>query len=451
MKYNPQHRCRALLVSLFDRVTKELLTPIVKDLASSYRWVALGLALLSQFGISFVLQAPSPLAPLFQSEWGLTKAEVGFLSSATSTGAWSVVLVGGLLTDRFGIRRVMSLGMVATGSLLLSMALVGSLGQAMAVMFVAGLARGAVFPGATKAVLDWFPPRARATAMGIKQMGTPIAGIAVASLLPVLGLALGWRMAMALPGFFIALCGVVTAVLYREATRPGQISAPSVGLRKALGELMRNRTLLTLCGTGFCFLIAQLALLTYLALYLAEVLLAPVIADEATRIVAAGGYLAVCQVGGAFGRVSWGMVSDRLFRGRRSIVLAMVGGLAVLLSLVMGTLEAGSPLWLLTALVFAYGATAVGWNGVYNAMITEAVGRKYAATGVGLSMTLTEVGTIAGPPLFGYVVDVTHSYQSAWFSLGCVLVVGTLAAILAARQEKPPEHQGRCLGIDHLY
>lgn len=272
--------------------------------------------------------------------------------------------------------------------------------------------------------------------MGVKQMGLPLAGIAAASVLPALGLALGWRSAMAIPGLLIVASGAVAALLYRDAVGPGQLSAGRVGARSALKELIHRPDLLVLCSIAFCYLIVQLSLLTYLVLYLAEVALVAAVPEESTRIVAAGGYLAMSQVGGAVGRVSWGVVSDRLFQGRRLVVLAWVGAGSALMLAVLGTLGAACPLWLLAAVVFACGATAVSWNGVYAALITERVGQKYAGTGVGMSMTLTEVGTIVGPPAFGLVVDVAHSFQTAWLLLGCVAALGTLIAIAMSKGEQ---------------
>ncbi len=398
--------------------------------------MVLAVATLAQTCASFVLQAPFSLSPLFQADLGLTKAEVGLLTSATSIGAWAVVLLGGILTDRFGPRRVLSAGMAVTGILLLSMSMVGSLLQAMAVMFATGVARGSLFPSSTKAVLTWFPLRTRATAMGLKQMGMPVAGIVAASVLPALGLAMGWRMAMAIPGLLIVLSALVALLLYRDAPGSEAASAGKVSVGKALRELLHNRRLLSLCSIAFCFLIVQLSLLTYLVLYLTEVVLVNAMPDRAMRVVAAGGYLAICQAGGALARVSWGLVSDRLLHGRRYPVLAALGAAAAIALATLGSLGSQSQLWLLTLIVFGCGATAVGWNGVYNALLTESVGRKYAATGVGLSMTITEVGTIIGPPIFGLVVDHGYSFQTAWYLLGCVSAVGAFAALYLSRGER---------------
>ncbi|MHB1159221.1 MAG: MFS transporter [Chloroflexota bacterium] len=408
----------------------------VVETAGRYRWVILALVLLCQSSGALAGQALAPLAPLFQSELGLTKAEVGIFSSATYAGAWCVILIAGTLTDRFGIRRMMSLGQVATGGFLLAMASVGSLLQAAAVMFAAGVARGTIFPGSTKAILEWFPPAARATAMGLKQTGAPIAGVVTAATLPALGLAVGWRFAIATVGVVIIAIGILTIVLYRDAARSERSTGTKPSMRAGLKGVIRNRGLWSLSSVAMLYVMAQQGLIMYLALYLKEVVLVPLIPDEGARIVAAGGYLAVCQMGGIFGRVFWGMVSDRLFHGRRMVVLALVGFLAVLMALVVARLDAAWPLWLMATIAFAAGASSVGWNGVYHALITETVGRTYAATGVGFSLTMIEAGTTLGPPLFGFAIDVAGSYQTAWHFLAGLSAAGTLMAILSIPGER---------------
>jgi MFS transporter, ACS family, hexuronate transporter len=392
--------------------------------------------MLSQTSSSFILSALSPLVPLFQPDLGLSKTEVGLLFSATSVGAWSVVLLAGYLTDRFGIRKVMSMALMAAGSLLLCMAAVGSFVQALAVMFLAGVVRGPVFPSSTKAVLNWFPPRARATAMGVKQMGLPVSGVVAASILPGLALVLGWRSAVAIPGLFIVTAGILAALFYRAAPGELTVARSSVGFKQAVGVMLRNRALLMICLICFCFLVVQLAMISYLAVYFNEVALLDAVPDGSTRIVAAGGFLAICQIGGAIARVGWGVVSDRLFHGRRAVVLAIIGALTALMALLFSSLSAGCPLWALGLFAFGFGVAAVGWNGVYNALLTETVGNEYAGTGVGLTMTLTELGTISGPPVFGLVLDVTGSYQVAWLFLATMAAVGTLVALQVTRMEK---------------
>jgi len=117
-------------------------------------------------------------------------------------------------------------------------------------------------------------------------------------------------------------------------------------------------------------------------------------------------------------------------------VLALIGLLASGFAWGTSMVNSETPLWAIALLIFAFGATGIGWNGVVQAVIVEAVGRKHAGTGVGVSMTLSQIGTVAGAPLFGFVVDVTGGYHSAWMMLCGFCVAGALLSGLGARRER---------------
>lgn len=393
------------------------------------------MAFLAQTSNAMATQSVAPLAPLFQPDLALTKAEVGFFSSAAYAGAWAVLLVSGSLTDRFGVRVMVSTGLLAAGFTLASMSMVSLFPQAVAVMFVAGLGRGAVLPGGTKAVMDWFSARGRATAMGIKQAGVPMAGILAASTLPAIGLVAGWRAAIGLVGMMLVAGGLVTALVYRDPPRNPGAARGRGGMRAGLREVARNRALWNVSSIAVLFVTAQTCVITYLALYLTEVVLPLAIPDENSRIIAAGGYLALCQLGGVIGRVSWGMVSDRFLRGRRVVGLAFLGGAAAILLLFMATSSERTPVWLLAVTVFAIGTTCVGWNGLYHALLVDSIDQKHAATGVGLSMSFTQVGVVGGPPLFGLILDLTGSYAQGWTILASLFGLGAILALLHTGRE----------------
>ncbi len=198
-------------------------------------------------------------------------------------------------------------------------------------------------------------------------------------------------------------------------------------------EVRSNRA-----GTIFwsvLFVTVQLALTTYLALYFEEDPQVSILPEKSARVIAAGGFLAICQLGGAIGRVFWGALSDRFFCGRRMVVLASTCGLTVICSVVTSQLTPAFSFGLLSGIVFLYGVCGVGWNGLYHVAMAEVAGQQRAATGVGLSMTLNQIGTFSGPPLFGFVVDVTGTYRTAWLLMACLALVGGVLAAVAMRGE----------------
>jgi len=412
---------------------EESLSPSTANIRPRYRWVILALSFMAQLSNATAAQAVAPLAPIFQPELGLSKTQVGFFSSAAFAGAWAVLLVAGSLTDRVGVRTMMTLGQIATGLLVLCMSLVGTFLQAVLVMFAAGLGRGATGPGVTKAVVDWFPPTSRATAMGVNQAAIPVAGILTASILPTLGLLVGWRYAIAAVAALVLAGGLATAFLYREVPRDSAAQKAEMG--SSLKMVMRTRRLWIISAMGPLVTGVQFAVITYLALYLKEVVLVPEVPEERARIVAAGALLAVGYAGSVLARMLWGMVSDRLFHGRRMAVLALIAFLSLVISVVMSQLEAGLPLASLAAVVFLMGATAMGGQALYLAAAAETVGPKYAATAVGLCMTWMQLGFVGVTPLFGVVLDLTGSYQAAWLYLAALSAVTAMVAAAIARQE----------------
>jgi MFS transporter, ACS family, hexuronate transporter len=404
--------------------------------APSYRWVILGVAWLVELCNAFSYQAIAPLAALFQPELGLNKTEVGFFASAPFLGAWALLLIAGPLTDRIGVRKMACAGLIVTGIFTLSMSIATTFFFAAAVMLGAGLGRGLTGGCSSKAIGEWFPVSSRGTAMGIKQTGMPLAGVLCASALPLIALALGWRGAIGLVGILIILGGGVAGLLFRDVSDPKGTPARTEKLMDSLGTVMRNRQLWMASIMAVLLLTVQLSANAYIALYLHDVVLVTAIPDAKMRVVAAGGFLALCQVGGVGGRIFWGLVSDRIFHGQRMLVMAIIGALVTISSIMVGYLDLGFPLWVVTAVVFLYGVVTIGFAGLSQALVVETVGRKHAATGIGLFMTVTQLGKVVGPPLFGLVADLTGTYRMGWFLMAGLAACGTAVAIASRGGEK---------------
>lgn len=392
-----------------------------------YRWIVVGLSFVAQFSNALAALAVAPLAALFQPELGLTKAQVGFFSSAGFAGAWGVLLVAGSLTDRFGVRRMMSIGQFASGLFILAMASAGSFVHATAVMLAAGVGRGITAPGITKSVVDWFPTVGRATAVAINQTAIPIAGVATAMALPPLALLIGWRGASATVGALI-LCGAVaTALLYRDRNPATSSRAPS-GVTSNLGAVLRNRRLWVVTGVGCLLAGVQFSVTAYLALFYKELILVPLIPDERARIVAAGGCLAAAHLGSFAARLLWGMAGDRFFARRRLLLLAIASAVAAVSAVAMSWLQPGASEVVVVVAAFLAGLTMMGMQGIYLLVGAETAGPKNAGSGVGLFMTGTQFGFVVAPTVFGVVIDVTGSYTPAWFLLAAM---GAVAAVVA--------------------
>jgi len=139
------------------------------------------------------------------------------------------------------------------------------------------------------------------------------------------------------------------------------------------------------------------------------------------------------------GRVGWGIASDRLFGGRRKIVLILIGLLSAILIMALGFMRPQSPLYLLLPILFLAGVCLVGYQGVSYALIGELAGKAKTGSALGMMITINAACATLGTPLFGYIVDQTGSYPIAWMLLAAALGVGVLglATLLAE-----PRHAG---------
>jgi sugar phosphate permease len=162
-----------------------------------------------------------------------------------------------------------------------------------------------------------------------------------------------------------------------------------------------------------------MALITYVPLYLKDTMgFSPYWASQA---------LALTQAGAMIGRVGWGVVSDRIFAGRRKIVLIWIGVLSVILFTALSLMERNSSHFILMAILFLSGVCIVGYQGVSYALIGEIAGKAKTGTGLGMMITINAGAATLGTPIFGYIVDRTGSYPIAWQVLAAGIAVGMLA------------------------
>ena len=175
-----------------------------------------------------------------------------------------------------------------------------------------------------------------------------------------------------------------------------------------------------------------MALITYLPLYLKESMgFSPYWASQA---------LAITQAGAMFGRVGWGAASDRLFGGRRKIVLLIIGIMGSALLVALSLMGRQSPLSLLLLVVFLSGLCLVGYQGVSYALIGELAGRARTGAALGLMITINAGAATLGTPLFGFIVDRSESYAIAWQALAGAVAVGCLGlAALLKEPQRPME------------
>jgi ACS family hexuronate transporter-like MFS transporter len=406
---------------------------MAKLVASSfrYRWVILGICWLAYIVVFMERLSIPPLAPFLKEDLALTSAQVGFFMSAAAGGYAVMLIPAGWLVDRIGARRMLLIGEVIGGIFIMGMFTVTSFAGGIVFMALAGFGMGCLMPSTTKAVLEWFPMKERATAMGVKQTAVNVGGMITASTLPTIALTLGWRYGFVMYGYVGILIGIVSFMLYREPPQSVDLntSEPIIpsGPRPSVREILKSREIPLLIGTGFCMIVVEFSGLTYFVLYLKEGLLFPV--------VTAGFLLAFVEGGGVFGKPVSGLISDRLFHGGRKKVYMLWTGVAFAMCLIFCFLRQGSPLWLIIPTCLIFGFVGIGWGGLQLTLVGEFAGKERAGMITGISSALLLIGNIVGPPALGYLIDMTGSYQIAWQILALLALLATVL-LFFVREER---------------
>jgi MFS transporter, ACS family, aldohexuronate transporter len=380
----------------------------------SSRWLTLALVTFAHALGALTALSVAPLAPFLLESLGLSRVQVGLFLPAVYLGGVLMALPAGWFTDRLGVRVTFALGQLLIGTMVTLAAGSPSFGLLLLLLVLGGFGFSVLNPATGRAVVEWFPPRERGIAMGLKQTGLTLGGLTAALLLPPIARAWSWRHALATAGLLSLVSGLLVAILYRS--RPAQpIAGPVDRPRLAeLGGFLRRPPILIVFGCGLALSIAQSSLLAYLALYARD--------SFGVSAVRAAQFLAIAQVGGTVSRVLWGVVSDRSFGGRRrpGVVASAAIGATAYAALAFGSLL---PVWLTYPLAFVAGAGAFGWVGLYFALVAEIGGARYAGLLTGAATACSWSGTLIGPPVFGLALEATGGYATPWLILTAIALV----------------------------
>jgi MFS family permease len=371
------------------------------------RWRLLTILTVSYGAGAFGMLGISPLSPSLVEGLGLSRFQVAFLVPSIYLSGLLFSLPGGRLADRLGVRPAFLGGLAMAAIGLLAAALAPGFVAFLVCLFAAGTGWSVVNPALGKAIMDVFPMSERGFAMGVKQMGLTLGGLAAALVLPAIAAVLGWRSAVGACSVIVAL-PVLLGWRPLAAVQPGaRAISPAAGATEPASTWWwaRRPALVVFFATGFALGMVQGAVLSYLPLFTIQGL--------GFDKIGAGFLVAASQAGGAASRLALGAASDRWAAGRRSLWLAFTGTVGAIIFFVYAVWPASSAM-LAGALAFATGVGAYGWVGIFFVISAEAGGRGQAGLLSGVAFTAIVLGLLAGPPVFGLLVESTDSYAVAW-------------------------------------
>ena len=348
------------------------------------------------------------MAPVAAKALEVSPALVGVYVAITYAGAMFASLTSGTTVSRLGPIRVSQLGLIlcAIGLCLCAVPWLPAIGLG---ALLIGLGYGPITPASSQILARTTQPSQMALVFSIKQTGVPVGAMMAGAIVPSLMLGIDWQWSLVV----VAMACVVSAALsqplrealddLRQASLTFQMSTLTTPLRMVLG----HRALSTMAACSFMFSMVQMSLTTYLVTYLHD--------DLAYGMVSAGLLLSVTQMGGIGGRIAWGLVADRWLGAQKTLALLaiLMASSALATALLLPTL----PLWGIWAILLVFGASAIGWNGVYLAEVARQAPEGKASVATGGTLTFTFLGVVIGPPLFGALSSAFGTYRAGFLAL----------------------------------
>ncbi len=365
-------------------------------------------------GTMAVLVIPA-IAPKVSEILGVPASQVGFQISLLYLAAMLSALISGTLVVKLGPCRTGQIAMLLTA---VGCALVG-IGTLFMLIFgslVIGAAYGLINSASSDLLMRNVPSNRRSLFFSIKQTGVPLGGMMIGLIAPWTAIHFGWS----IPLWIVAVTSTALAMASQpnrsiwDSHRDASVRLSGVSL-EGFRSVARNRPVLWLALSSFCFAAVQLSLIAFLVVLLVQ--------EVHLDLVTAGAIMAAVQVTGALGRIIWGIAADRV--GNGLLVLIIVGLVMAGASAAVVGLSSEWPMSMVVGVFLVLGISAIGWNGVYLSEIARLSPPRTIGSTTGAAMFFTFMGVVTGPPLFSAVHGVVLSY--AWSY--CLLTTFALTGV----------------------
>lgn len=334
-------------------------------------------------------------------------SRLGIASGAFFAAAALGSALMGRLAERIGPGRAMRAAATLSAVLQVTIAVTPGYGTLLASLTVAGFGNALAQVGSNLLLAKGIAPERQGWALALKQAGVPAGTMLGGLAVPLLGVTVGWRWA-----YLVGAAGALAAAAYVPV---GAVAAGGrQGPRRRADVPIRPLVVLA-AAVGFAAA-ANGTLATF-------VVSAGV--DAGLGESAAGLVLTLGSATGITMRLVAGARADR--RGGRHLPVVsflLLGGAAGYLLLAPGTVGTH----LLGALV-AFGS-GWAWPGLFNLAVVR-MNPSAPAAATGITQTGVYIGALAGPVIFGLVVE-SAGYGLAW-ALAAVSSAGAAGGVVYGR------------------
>jgi OPA family glycerol-3-phosphate transporter-like MFS transporter len=381
-----------------------------------------------------------------EHEFSLTKTQIGWFGAVL---LWCYAIgqaVNGNLADKFGGRRMMSLGALISCGLNWFVSFGSSFTRLLIPWGANGFAQSMGWAPGSRVLSNWWSHTERGKVYGLYTFAAGMSSIlAFVTSIVVVRYGLDWRWIFRLPVLLLLVGGAVYYLAVRDRPKdlgfseippdddPATLPSPSTqeqenhtaetSIHRYRAALSNGRFLLACIVIGFQS-VSRYGLIFWVPIH---------ILGRDWKQSAGTAWISVAlPVGMAAGALTSGYISDRLFNAKRSPVIALFLTLAAAASLSMYAIPRDH--WLGIFILFLCGFFVYGPQSTLWALCPDLMGRQRAGTATGVMNTFAYAFAGCGEPLIGYVIETFNDNTALVFPMvaGCCLL-GAILAIFIRR------------------
>ena len=389
--------------------------------------VVVALTTLAQIGTVMGIAIFPVIAPRLAAEMGVEPSLVGFQMSLIYGAAMLSSPFLTWMVTRYGACRAIQAGLLVS-VVALMLALVPGLPSLIVASILLGAAMSVMTPAAAHILFRFSPPKHRNLLFSIKQTCVPAGWMIVALVAPPITLMYGWKWAIVL--VIMMALGMIAALQPVREVWDDDRKPQSGGVRQQARE-----------GLVLLWRVAELRWLSVASMFMSGVQLClssfavTMLVQEANYgLVAAGVMLSVAQGAGVTGRIVWGWIADRF--GNCLGLLLKLSGVMVVCCVVMAFVTPQWPHALMAVLFLVFGASAIGWNGLFLAEVARLSPPGKVSVATSGAMVWNFAGILIGPAVFALIYRVNGSYALTFGLLSVFAVAGFVFLLLTTRSAR---------------
>jgi len=380
--------------------------------------VVLGSTTTVQALVTMISLTVAVMAPTLARDLNVSPGTIGLYASMSYIGAMIGSLLSGGFVLRYGAIRI-SQGIMVTCSLGLLLCLSGHWVWFLISAFICGLGYGPATPASSQLLSRHVPARYLSLGFSIKQTGVPLGGILAGLIVPWLLLRHSWQNSM----LAIAASVIVASFMLQLCRKQFDVQLePRANLFRgnffsSLRLVLSHPQLKLIAVATFFFSATQQCYIYFLVTFLET--------NIGWDTQKAGIALAILGISAVCGRIIWGAVADATGLSQLLImVLAFAMATATLLTGLITPEWSSVSVFILCGF---FGATGAAWNGIYLAEITRHVATEDVSRATGGGLFVTFFGVVVAPPIFGLIINLTNSFETAYIALGsATMLIGLL-------------------------